>query len=375
MTDTGTRYKTNMSMLYKAFNTPFPEKPSKKILGETLMKLIDKVYDLGNPAVKNEHVQMLKKNGVSTQEDAWKYLIDGMTDTRWVMATEIMNHVDGVTVHVRDRDLVEALLRTDVEAVIADVKLPFPVMEICFPENIDIGNGLQVSSVLLADCMAANYTKFFVDTGVQCIAPEHPELLKKIVCVCRTKNTDGTCGDEVLINQLRLDNFVKNPDRSIGVNDMESFCIETHCKLVMALMLYLQGVDSRKALLPIAHERQMSHGMNPPVARSDKKRQHFVIIDLVKPSKSSHQYASTGLHHASPVIHWRKGHMRTLAHEKYSRNPDGSIKSVWIRPVKVMAKHDEPTRGERKVDKPAETFQEEPTECHHEIAVDSKAQP
>lgn len=47
--------------------------------------------------------------------------------------------------------------------------------------------------------------------------------------------------------------------------------------------------------------------------------------------------------HSSPVMHWRKGHFKTLRHERFRRNPDGSYKIIYVHDAIVNGRIDPKT--------------------------------
>jgi len=86
-----------------------------------------------------------------------------------------------------------------------------------------------------------------------------------------------------------------------------------------------------------------------PLRKRDKKKRHMKIINLLNEDpKYSHQNIKGS--HNSPIPHWRGYTFRTLRHEKFARNKDGSCKVIMVDPciVGLKGKNDK-SKSQRKM--------------------------
>jgi len=266
--------------------------------------------------------------------------------TRLRVSLEAMALDDSVVIHVPDRQLVEDLMDTDIDALVADVHMPYPVMEITVPAGISIsGTEYELSSMMVFD----------LDV---CIPEKYRGELTRQVDVCfnlRRRNDTRPISQMMWVEaRWKKDQTVKEnlageiqasrtPDVSM---QGEIKTTNTHTNFVFALMLYFQTVETQNAVM---ERLQAVHGQWPGFNRGrreqDSRRRHFKVIDITAPKKlAGHDLSSAP--HTSPCGHRRRSHLRVLAHAKYKRNPNGSLKSVWVRSTWV-GEHNGDTAGQR----------------------------
>jgi len=133
----------------------------------------------------------------------------------------------------------------------------------------------------------------------------------------------------------------------VPVRDSDSKACHTLCKLCFGLCLYCQTAEGQKSLEKFELScRANRKGSGPTEMRAYKNRGHYLMRDLI-----THTFREPGPDrggsHASPRMHWRKLHLRTLRHERYGRNQDGSFRAVWVRPTLVNPAAMDSAHGER----------------------------
>jgi hypothetical protein len=337
------KHQSELIRIFKlAGKLPDKIEPSMKTeMARQAFQLATELYDMSDPINRSMMSEYIVSKGLIDQQKIGQLLDGGFQNTFIIMLSEIENIFSGVSIHVRDRELVEALLRTDIEAVVKDVQFPYPVMEICLPEGIDMGDGYQASSVVFIDYRSANFRKQYSK-----VIPfgDNPEgsIMSSFIAVTRMRKMDGTYG-EVLIKKFDESFDLSRGGSQPDMTKQEDDLMDRHINLVMALMLYLQSVETAKALTPLAHEYSMGEGLPASVARLQKKRRHMAIVDLAAPKKEHGQWL--GGTHASPEGHWRKGHIRVFRSEYFSA--ERRAKPKWIRPMWVGPEGI--SRGERSI--------------------------
>lgn len=301
------------------------DRPSMR---EMISYAVGRVNDLERESLLNGYFDD-KVRGLGAAE-ADEAIISGITSTHTGIMCDTLAMYRGVVLHVRDRNLVEALLRTDIDAMVADVRMPFPIVEIVYPSGIMMGERHQVSGTLMVDTNAVDFRKEFPWIRIENIG-SGPKA--GFIMVANLLSADGRpdAGQNVMRfgPPLAISEIPHSPD----LNAVERTAVEAHARLACALFLYLQGVEKSLALRRIDHRKEMSHGMVAMAARLDKKLPRYELVDVL--SKSAGRSVMHGGHHASPDGHWRRGHMRVLRDARFVRNHDGSVKSIWVRPCLV----------------------------------------
>jgi hypothetical protein len=94
-------------------------------------------------------MDILKDSGVvPTADNIWAVLKNAPVQMFW----ELMSVLYGTSIYVKDINLIDAMLNTDIEALMGDVRLPFPVCEFVFPEHISLGiSDYDISGCLICD--------------------------------------------------------------------------------------------------------------------------------------------------------------------------------------------------------------------------------
>jgi len=320
------------------------EKPNKDEISLAALKGIHSTYQ---STPESYWRQIALSRGVVDQVTIDKMKTLAYAHECMVMSYDVIALHKGVVVHVRDTRLVEALMRTDVDAAVGDMKMPFPIVELAFPSGLSLDGVHEVTGCLMVDMdeikMEREFKSMNAESVDECMLLSNKKA-KYIIMSAIKKMGDDTPADEILL-KFGPDEMIDNLPMSPDMSDVEKVAISKLAKLACSLFLYLQGVERDKTMLPIQYSKEMTHGMPANLARLDKKRGRYVIRDILP---SPHRLAANhGGHHASPDIHWRRGHMRVLRDERFKRNPDNSIKSVWVRPCLVATGEDEEVTAER----------------------------
>ena len=342
------RYKSAIATTLGLSKELLPDHPSKKAITDLAMASVEASYDMSNPIIKNVLTKYMEDRHISPLQQQ-EVILDGLQNSRTIITCEIVGLYESVCIHVKDRELVEALLRSDIDAVAGDARLPFPVMEITYPEGIMIDDVYQASGSLIVDYKAINFRKWF--NGIAkfgSLPAESGRTMARYMCLVKLRKVDGSYDDTNLIKK-----FDESFDLNMGhtpadLSQDEIRGMEIHTRLAWALFLYLQGVDKNK-VMSLDTGRQHMTGITSKLAKIYKGQKHYSITDIIS-HPHSHEERITGKTHASPETHWRKGHIRSLRDERYHRNPDNSIRTIWVRPVKINQDDSVMVRAERKLE-------------------------
>jgi len=267
-----------------------------------------------------------------SREQTEEILVNAGTQMIWE-ATALFR---GVSVQVEDRNLVEAMVRTDIDALMGDVQLPFPICEFMFPPGIPIGvDDFTMPGVLLCD-LSFNLTREWSAFG-----PLWVQRLESRSCgyqmMTRLTRSAGVPADRDGVSWIRFDTDTPLddlPTRTVLVDPRESVALRKVVRIVFGLCLYLQTQEGRSAIEP--REPTRRRNLCAATARALRRRPSVGVKDLI-----THKFSGTGGghggHHGSPAMHWRRLHMRSLRSEKYKRNEDGSIRVIWVKPALINA--------------------------------------
>lgn len=282
--------------------------------------------------------RMLGEKCLFDVEQIRRGLLQEATQLRW----EVASIQEGVEIVVEDMDLLECILRTEVDSLAAEVHFPFPICEFAFPD-MEIGDGCRTSG-----CM-------FVDEKVYRPKPLHDSFHNEQGKLWTTFLTTTNPVDSTVKPQYswlafdrtaigRLTDLVLEPNCIVGPSHKPA--VITMLRLCFGLLLYFQTKEGEKAL-EITNKKFQRQGAKALIVKR-KKRKTYIVRDLITRSfKNSGVGDGT---HASPKPHWRKLHMRTLRAQRYYPNqyPPKKFRTVWVSPARVNARN-QPLRGQRKL--------------------------
>lgn len=247
----------------------------------------------------------------------------------------------GVSIHVPSCELIEDLMDTDIDSLLCEIHLPYPVMEISVPMGMAIpGTGFNVASMLIID-MDALHT---LDKRLVGFKDSH--MAGKVMVAYHMR----PAGDNRPSNRLIWGNTCYEKKGTVAYNSVREEVFSTvqtqdqeqetakqvsqyQIRLAIALMLYFQTSEQRATLLePVDRVEGRWQGFTREMREHDRKTvSHYRVVDITpKEARPSHDqiHATT---RNGVTGHWRKKHMRVLRHEKYARNADGSLKTLWVR--------------------------------------------
>ena len=243
---------------------------------------------------------------------------------------ELLLYKTGVTVHIEDVNLIKVLMKSKFDSMLADVKIPFPVIEFAFPINISLFDDYEISSVVLYDRSNINMSAIGFDDD---LSDDTDVIIKASV----QKIGEHEFNPIRWIYNKNLDIETNSHNISSEDNLTDKIMIP-HFRLIMALLLYCQYHQDQRALMPLQKNNNKAFSTKRKIKENDKKRKHKKIVNLLpdmeKKAKSEHQ----GGTHSSPTPHQRGYVWRTLRHSKFKRNPDGSCKVIMIKPCIVGLK-------------------------------------
>jgi len=238
-------------------------------------------------------------------------------------------------------NLARKLAETDVELDIEAFKqmhLPSRVFEVCF-NDLKI-NGHKIPSALVTaglDDTYRNMMNEFIERNTAIINEElnrsRKEIGMKSVPYTPPKITsdrfkiDYSLGTDALYHcviPLDDDNFT-------GKNITE--IIESLGVICDTAKLSPEEVETQKYLARIIFG--LICYINLPEPDMQKHKDHSRAA--IGPNRP--QIFMLGKKETECSWHLRKGHWRILKHERYKRNEDGTIKTIWVRPTEVNKGH------------------------------------
>jgi len=244
-----------------------------------------------------------------------------------------------VTIHVTDHALIEMLLRVSMEGKLEDLRVPFPICEFVFPKGIKMeSSGLELPGALLATSefdLEGFWDKYTNDQGILNYCRKSGGKREDLFVMTVNKETNqritgaGAVGYD-LNHGVQLTQELSDVEVDLGLQVRD---------LIFALCLYLQTKEGYNALIP-RKEKKRRPDTPAAIGRIVKKRPQYHIKDLITP-KYQQECNELGGHHASPKAHWRRMHLRTLRSERYKRNPDGSVRAVWVSPSLINPPEDD----------------------------------
>jgi hypothetical protein len=343
------RYVSDLSMLLRMMKdelarngVSFPDKLSREQLGTIAADHLKMFHSQLGAGYWREYFESRNMSDPAAIEAT---MTEGIANTTLVLLSEILALFQGAVVHVEDAELVEALLRTELDANVGDVRVPFPIVELAYPSGIAATESYQVSGTIIIDLRQVNLVKEFKFLSPQ--GRSDPENKADIAVITKFKNADGTLGFSSHVTRVKASDPLSIGSVAPDINLSEEEGMKIHTRLAMAVLMYLQSVEQKKALQPMTG-RSDCQGLIAPLARIEKKRQSYRVIDIA--AKATHRVSVPGGgHHASPDAHWRKGHMRALRDERFKRDKNDMIRIIWIRPTKINADKDGDVTAERKL--------------------------
>lgn len=269
--------------------------------------------------------------------------LDTTSNAIYQLVWEATAFFRSTVIHVTDENLIECLMDADIDAVMSDVHLPFPICEFVFPST-DLGiKDYVTSGSLIADESMFSAKKFWKFDWL----PEKKEG-RRLLHFTRLLTSDGVT-DSQGVSWLRFDpscHLDELPKPKIKWAEHDGVACKKLARLCMSLCLYLQTKEGESALIETPHKKR--EGIASNVARHYKKKQSFKIRNLITPALEYTSGSRTGTH-ASPKAHWRKFHMRSLRDKRYKRNPDGSVRVIFVKPALIGASDDEAIKSERRI--------------------------
>lgn len=233
-------------------------------------------------------------------------------------------HLANGGIIVVDEEMAEAFARTDIDNIyIEDIYMPFRSIELAIPKTICERFGIMPLIVLPPEGYKDGemyYTAY--------VCPKDDNLTP---CPCYHKANNVLISPEIG-EQEKLSYFSKPANVKFFQSLLESDDVcERSWKFFLVVMLYLQSQDAQKALEETSIKVLNQNPEQVGVKKMRKKCKSYKLVNIL--SRKNVQYVgTTGRHHASPEAHWVKGYMQYFKHERYYRNPNGSIKTHWVLP-------------------------------------------
>lgn len=317
---------------------------NQKLSKQFLYKLVLSYCD-----VQNMKTAFRGYHELTSQMMPTEYTLDRMTaDSTTIFMMEAMNLYYGVMIHVEDANLLEALVRAKVDAVVGDVRLPFPCMEISMPSGISLYEDYEVNGAVVMDMRYFNIQRELAKENIRIGTVDSGGRPTADIGVLSRMKKKGTEDVDVCIHRFCRDQPLRGHFGEYLNETYQNF-IYRQAELMMALMLYFQCYQDNREVLREVHHRPRFTGMPAAMAQIAKRRRSYHVQDMLGLSKE-YERISAGGSHASPRPHWRTWTLRSLRHERFKRNPDGSVRVILVAPHMVGVKsHEDEVRGERVV--------------------------
>jgi len=343
------RYVSDLSMALRLLKdkakeegVSFPEKLSRESLTKIVGNHLKFFHSPGNASYWDEYLNV---KGISDPAIRQITMEEGIANSTLVLLSETLALFQGVVIHVEDAELVEALLRTDLDAKIGDVKIPFPIVEFAYPAGIRATDAYQASGTIVVDFRQVNFAQEFKSMIIQ--GKADPENKADIAVISKFRGVDGRFGLSSHVTRISVSEPLAAVTVAPDIDAVEREGMRIHLRLAMAVLMYLQSVERQNALRPL-QERVDIQGLIAPLARIEKRRPRYRVIDVTVKTVPRASVPQEG-HHASPEAHWRRGHMRALRDERFKRDDGGGIRVIWVRPTKINAEKGEDVTAERKL--------------------------
>jgi len=294
-----------------AKTTPFPWDRYTRVLGsgdftETLTLLLREVDGM---MVHKALLSPLMPN----HDDLTTTLYGGWLE--FVSAAYVMSK--GVVVHVADKELLLKARHSTIPPTLslADIKPPFPVMEVRFADD--------TPPVFYVDYGHPTFLKFFA--GIK-DAPSFDSIVKKrvLIAVPEDENPEVYISGKYVDREAPLIPQLLSKYRTLATDDGLERLMRAYSTTVIAMLLRMEQLPQR---------RDQIAGVSAAMGSVIKKRTHYAVLPPVfaSPSESA---ASNG-YGRSVSPHWRRAHFRILAHPKFKRDDNGRVRIVEVQAAAI----------------------------------------
>lgn len=245
---------------------------------------------------------------------------------------------DGVTIHLSDRQFVEDLVSTDIDdSMVCDVHLPYRVMEITIPRGIKVpGTAYEFSAMILIDYDKTGFPKnsfrlagsVGIHTHIRVAIDDKtpPEEAWVMTVWDKSWTVEKNMAPAVDISDPYIPKGLK---KTTTAESLDLFRKES-MHLALAAMLYFQSSEEQGAVLhPLGQVKGHWNGFKQEIRDHNEKVKHFRAVDITKKNQGGTDNGYNG--RALETGHWRRHHMRMLRDTRFRRNPNGSIRTVWVK--------------------------------------------
>lgn len=315
--------------------------------------LVDAVYKLAHASVA-AMAKMASGNGADARalrealaagrDVAGTGPLKAIADSNRLLLAETCCLYQGTRLELPDADFANMLMTAELEALVADAKLPYPFFEIVVPAGVKLPSGTPFNGCIVStldkslpgllcrdqsdrDRMTALLFKGLGETDMHSAAVISTQLVNSVA-------NDVATGAHTWVHfELGTEKPLDGITTALGAADSED--IKAVVRFALALCLYLQTPGS--GVLDTAPGRGVVvRGMCPEAIRRLKKMPRKTVLDApiresVRCIDTTHGAAGTSEYRTE--VRWRKLHMRALRHEKFERNKDGTVRIILVRPT------------------------------------------
>lgn len=270
-------------------------------------------------------------------------------------------HLRNGGVIVVDEAMAEAFARTDLKGMsVSDIHLPFPSVELAIPDAICERFGVSpmiftnfnpVMDIFRPELAETGYnliatgaeSDYFVSASAP-VVPGKGECMPMLNMHCKNDILRNGADDPELkscygSNRIAMD--IVEP----ATYEAKQACCSRSMQFLAVVLLYLQSTERQKALQPVTIKRLNHCREGNDIKRLRNRLPARQIVNICEKSRVRYE-GGTGTH-ASPEAHWVRGHIRCYRHERFYRNPDGSMRTEWIMPFYVGDKQQTDARAVR----------------------------
>lgn len=313
--------------------------------------LVDAVYKLAHASVaamarlasgNGAEARALREALASGRDVAGTGPLKALADGNRLLLAETCCLCQGTRLELPDADFANMLMHAELEALVADAKLPYPFFEIVVPAGVKLPSGTPFNG-----CIVSTY-----DASLPELICRDKEDQKKMASLLQSQRLppgkgaivstqlDNATGSDTATGAHTWLHFELGTERPLDelpsvLGAADSADIKAVVRFALALCLYLQTPGAGVVDTPPGNGITV-RGMCPEAVRRLKKMPRKTVIDApiresVRCIDTTHGVAGTSEYRTE--VRWRKLHMRALRHEKFERNEDGSVRIILVRPT------------------------------------------
>jgi hypothetical protein len=204
-------------------------------------------------------------------------------------------------VFVNDQRLVDMVFGAIHSVRLNELRPPWPAFMVCF------GNGIRADGIPLKPCLFGriNVAEVIAQMGYV------PEPSREIICTVQRHSFGHICS--TLPPEKDVHEYLESyePWPHTNLNSEEDAVLRAHTRTLIGLCVFLQAFPG-----------SLREGFPDSTKERFRRQNKHVRPNWIRLPE---------VMRASPKAHWRSCHFRALRDERYARNPDGTVRIVFVR--------------------------------------------